>query len=145
MRNLAILQPAIVLVLWTLVMLFWMAIARASGSRQVAKDALRTLPRVGGRGQDIDRVVPANCAWPSHNYAHLHEQPTLFYATIVILALLGASTGTNLALAWAYVGLRIAHSIWQSTVNTLPIRFGLFILSTICLIGLAANALVATL
>jgi hypothetical protein len=73
------------------------------------------------------------------------EQPTLFYAAIGILALLGQASVTNVTLAWGYVGLRIAHSVWQILVNTVPVRFGLFILSTLCLIGLAVNAVRATL
>jgi hypothetical protein len=145
MRTIAILQPAIVLVLWTLVMLGWLAVARGIGSQKVTKDDLRTLPRVGGRGADLERVMPGRVAWPSHNYTHLHEQPTLFYAIVLILAVMGLGSGWNVTLAWAYVGLRIAHSIWQATVNTLPVRFGLFILSTICLAALAVNALLATL
>jgi hypothetical protein len=73
------------------------------------------------------------------------EQPTLFYAVVAILALAGMSGGLNTQLAWGYVVLRILHSIWQATVNTIPIRFGLFILSTICLIGLSLHAVIGTL
>jgi hypothetical protein len=89
--------------------------------------------------------MPDHVAWPSHNYTHLLEQPTLFYAIVLILAVLGQGSGWNVTFAWGYVGLRIAHSIWQATVNKLPIRFGLFILSTACLMALAVNALRATL
>lgn len=83
--------------------------------------------------------------WKSHNYTHLMEQPTLFYATVVILALTGQGGGLNLSLAWAYVGLRVAHSLWQALVNTIPVRFGLFLASTLCLLVLAVNAVRATL
>ena len=73
------------------------------------------------------------------------EQPTIFYATVAILAIANAGGGTNTTLAWAYTGLRIVHSIWQATVNTvIPVRFGLFVLSTFCLLALAINALRAT-
>jgi hypothetical protein len=67
------------------------------------------------------------------------EQPTIFYPTVVIIALMGPNAGT-IAIAWAYVGLRILHSLWQATVNTIPVRFTLFLLSTICLILLAIHA-----
>jgi hypothetical protein len=77
--------------------------------------------------------------WKSHNYTHLMEQPTIFYPTVVILAMMGPNPGT-IVIAWAYVALRIIHSLWQATVNTLPIRFTLFILSTICLVLLAIHA-----
>ena len=47
-------------------------------------------------------------------------------------------------LAWAYVCLRIVHSLWQAMINTIPVRFGLFMVSTICLFAMAVNALRAT-
>lgn len=140
-----ILAPAAALVLWTILMLGWLAVARFSAAKTVPKDDLRKLPRVGGRGKDIETVLPDKAAWPSHNYTHLTEQPTLFYAIVIILAIVGQGTGINLMLAWAYVALRVLHSIWQATVNTLTIRFGLFIASTVCLAALAVNALRATL
>jgi hypothetical protein len=141
----ALLAPAAILVLWSLIVLVWMAATRFGGVKAAPKDKLRELPRVGGRGSDIEKALPAKSAWPSHNYSHLMEQPTLFYATVGILALLGEVTSTNVNLAWGYVALRIAHSLWQMLVNTIPVRFGLFILSTLCLMALAINAVRATL
>lgn len=136
-----ILTPAAVLVLWSIVMLFWMA-----GTRLPALKQLGGLGRAkpGGRGQDLDGVLPDEVNWKAHNYAHLMEQPTLFYATVIILAIMGAGR-LDVALAWSYVGLRIVHSIWQSTVNRVPVRFTLFLLSTVCLTMLALRALGATL
>jgi hypothetical protein len=141
----ALLAPAAILVLWSLIVLVWMAATRFGGVKAAPKDKLRELPRVGGRGSDIEKALPAKSAWPSHNYSHLMEQPTLFYATVGILALLGEVTSTNVTLAWGYTALRIAHSLWQILVNTIPVRFGLFILSTLCLMALAINAVRATL
>ncbi len=140
----AILAPAAVLVAWSLVMLLWMAATRFPA---MAKSDLRTSGKgkPGGRGQDLEGVIPDHINWKSHNYTHLMEQPTIFYAAVFILALSGAGTGLNVQLAWAYTILRILHSIWQATVNTImPVRFGLFLLSTICLIILAVNAVIAT-
>jgi hypothetical protein len=99
----------------------------------------------GGRGQDLDAILPPDVNWKSHNYTHLMEQPTIFYATVAIIALAGASGGINTSLAWAYAGLRIIHSLWQALVNTIPVRFSLFLLSTGCLLVLAVNAVRATL
>lgn len=141
----AILAPAAVLILWSLIVLGWMAITRFGGVKDVPREKLKELPRTGGRGQDLERVLPAKSTWASHNYSHLMEQPTLFYATVMILALIGEGAGVNLMLAWAYTGLRIAHSLWQILVNQVPIRFALFIASTACLLALAVNAVRATL
>jgi hypothetical protein len=62
---------------------------------------------VGARGVNLEGVIPDKVNWKAHNYTHLMEQPTLFYATVVILGVTGAGDGINLTLAWAYVGLRI--------------------------------------
>lgn len=135
------LTPAAVLVLWSIVMLFWMA-----GTRLPALKQLGGLGKAkpGGRGQDLEGVLPDEINWKAHNYSHLMEQPTLFYATVMILAIMGANS-VDVALAWGYVGLRIVHSIWQSTVNRVPVRFLLFLLSTLCLVALAIRAFGATL
>ena len=140
--NTAILAPAAVLVIWSIIMLFWMAGTRLPAIKKLGID-LNDKP--GGRGPEIDPKLPENVAWKSHNYSHLMEQPTLFYATVLILAVAGAGHGFDLYLAWAYTILRIIHSIWQATVNLVNIRFLLFLASTICLLILAINALWATL
>lgn len=143
MEN-TILAPAAVLVLWSLIMLFWMAATRFPAIAKSGMD-IKSVPP-GGRGQDLDAVLPPSVNWKSHNYTHLMEQPTIFYATVAILALSGAGGGLNTQLAWAYTGIRIVHSIWQATVNKImPVRFGLFLLSTACLLVLAVNAVRITL
>jgi uncharacterized MAPEG superfamily protein len=139
----SILAPAAVLVLWTLIMLMWLAATRLPGMSKAGID-LKTAP-LGGRGIDLEPDLPAKTNWISHNYTHLLEQPTLFYAVVAILALSGQSGGINTQLAWAYVGLRIIHSLWQALVNVTAIRFLIFLVSTICLFALAINAVRATL
>ena len=143
MEN-TILAPAAVLVMWSLIMLMWTAATRFPAIAKSGMDIKAVPP--GGRGQNLDGVLPDKVQWKSHNYTHLMEQPTIFYATVAILALAGHGGGVNTQLAWGYVGLRIAHSIWQATVNTIiPVRFGLFLLSTIVLFAMAINALRVTL
>ena len=139
--NAPILAPAAILILWSLIMLIWLAATRLPALSKAGLD----LSGAGGRGQDIDPQLPPSVAWKSHNYAHLMEQPTLFYAVVVLLTLVGQGDGLNAQLAWAYVGIRIAHSLWQALVNTVPIRFGLFILSTISLFALSINLVIAIL
>jgi hypothetical protein len=90
-------------------------------------------------------MMPAKVNWKSHNYTHLMEQPTIFYAVVAVLALAGEGAGINATMAWAYVGLRVVHSVWQSTVNIISVRITLFTLSTLCLWVLAINAVRATL
>jgi len=42
------------------------------------------------------------------------------------------------------VGFRILHSLWQILVNTIPVRFALFLAATLALIVLAVRAVMAT-
>lgn len=81
------------------------------------------------------------------NYDHLHEAPTRFYTICVALALAHSSSTSTLDLetnlAWAYVGLRIAHSIVQATTNVIMVRFSLFILSETVMLGLLYKAVQA--
>jgi len=139
----SILLPAAVLVGWSLVMLMWVVATRFPALQKSGIDLAKAPP--GGRGESLNGVLPDSVMWKSHNFTHLMEQPTLFYAAVAILALAGAGEGLNTQLAWGYVAIRIIHSLWQATVNTIPVRFGLYLLSTICLVALAVNAIRATL
>jgi hypothetical protein len=136
-----IFAPAIALVLWSLFMLAWMAMTRLPAMARAGVDLTSV---VGSRGVNLEGVVPDRVNWKAHNYAHLMEQPTIFYATVVILGIVGAGEGVNLQLAWAYVALRVAHSLVQATWNRVAVRFTLFSLSTAALLALAVNAARAT-
>lgn len=136
-----IFAPAIVLVLWSLVMLGWLAVTRLPAMSKAGID-LTTI--VGSRGVNLEGLIPDRVNWKAHNYAHLMEQPTIFYATVLILGIVGAGDGINLQLAWAYVVLRVAHSVVQATWNRVAVRFTLFSLATAALLVLAINAARAT-
>lgn len=140
--NSPILAPAAVLILWSLTVMMWMIITRFPAFKNAGVD-LANGP-AGARYQDVESQLPEKVNWKSHNYTHLMEQPTLFYAVVAILALAGAGSGLNLQLAWAYVGLRIVHSLWQILVNTVPVRVLLFAISSTCLIVMAVNAVRVT-
>lgn len=137
-----ILAPAALLVVWTIIMLFWIIPARF-GAVAKMQDKSALPDKQGVRGNDLEGVIPDKANWPAHNHTHLHEQPTLFYAVVVILALMGPGA-LDIALAWAYLALRVVHSLWQVLVNTIPVRFALFLLSTIALAVLAVRAVMAT-
>ena len=136
----AILLPAAALICWTLVMLFWMALTRLP-----TMSKLKMHPQKYPRTQDLGAALPAEVQWKADNYNHLLEQPTIFYATVFLLALVGEGAGLNVTLAWVYVGLRIAHSLVQATTNKVMVRFTLFLLSSIVLIIMAVNCLLALL
>ena len=132
-----ILAPIVALIAWSLVMWLWMYAKRIPAMNAAKID---TMNLVGGSGADLKAAIPPQAQWPADNYNHLMEQPTLFYAIALVLAMLGAGGGVNLIIAWAYVALRIVHSIVQATFNRVIIRFGIFSLSTLCLIALTLHA-----
>ena len=140
-----ILAPAAILLVWSMLVLVWVTVTRFAAVSRLPKDQLRSLSRAGTRGPDLEQVLPEHVSWKAHNYTHLMEQPTLFYAAVSILALAGAGAGINATFAWVYVALRILHSLWQGMVNRLPVRMLLFTASSLCLMALAINAARATL
>ena len=133
-----ILGPVVALVAWTLVMMVWMMIARRRAFASMGI-TWSSVPR-GSRGANLDGRAPDEAQWPSHNYNHLMEQPTIFYAIALTLALMDMGHGINLWLAWGYVAFRIVHSLVQATVNIVQIRFPLFALASLCLLGLTVHA-----
>lgn len=143
METIPILAPAAVLVLWSLIVLLWMTATRFPAFAKAGLKMSEAEP--GSRYVDVEPMMPAKVNWKSHNYTHLMEQPTLFYAVVAVLALAGEGSGINASLAWAYVGIRVVHSIWQSTINIISVRVALFTVSTLLLWGLAINAVRATL
>ena len=133
-----ILVPVVALVAWTLLIMIWMIVTRFAAMR---RKGISLKGRVGGRGGvALEGVVEDQVMWKSHNYMHLVEQPTLFYAIALTLAVGHAGGGYSAILAWAYVLLRVAHSLVQTTVNIITYRFILWVLSSAALAGLTAQA-----
>lgn len=128
----ALLLPVMALVLWTFVMWFWMYVTRIPAIRRSGMRLDPTAPR----GEQMAQL-PASVRWKADNYNHLYEMPTIFYATVITLALVSPHDPTNVTLAWAYVGLRVLHSLIQSVVNVIELRFAVFGLSSLVLLALA--------
>ena len=78
-------------------------------------------------------VFPSKVERFADNYNHLWEQPTLFYALVLVIWALGHTDAVHLVAAWTYCGLRLAHSIVQVTINHVWVRFSLFFMSWIAL------------
>lgn len=132
-----ILAPVVALVAWTLFMQAWLYATRLPAMKRAG---ISLKGRVGTRGGALEGVVPDQVNWKAHNYNHLMEQPTLFYAIALTLALMGWGNGINYWLAWAYVGFRVIHSLIQATVNVVRWRFVAFMLATLWLFGLTLHA-----
>jgi hypothetical protein len=137
MTHAPILQPVVVLLGWTLVMMVWMMATRLPAMRKSGIDLGKLR---GTKASDADLALPPAIQWKAHNYNHLMEQPTLFYAVALVLAMIGQGDGFNLILAWAYVAFRILHSIVQAVWNKVSVRFLFFALSSVALVGLVLHA-----
>ena len=132
------LAPVVALVAWTLLIQIWMYATRFPAMKRKGID-LRG--RRGGRGAQLDGVLEDEVQWKAHNYNHLLEQPTLFYAIAISLALLGGGAFQfNVILAWAYVALRVVHSLIQTTTNVVRWRFLVFTLASLVLLALTLHA-----
>lgn len=112
------------LVAWSLVIWVWMYVQR-----------IPAMQKAGIKPQDarfpgsLDKL-PDGARQAADNYNHLMEQPTIFYAAALAIQVAGHADGMAVHFAWVYVGLRVLHSLVQTTVNLVPVRFLVFVLST---------------
>lgn len=127
----AILTPVLALIVWTFVIWFWLYATRLPAMRAAGINAARIK-----RKADLD-PLPVSVQQIADNYNHLHEQPTVFYALALYTHLVGVADPLNIGLAWAYVALRIGHSLIQCTANFVPVRFVVFAAASLVLMAIA--------
>lgn len=130
-----ILQPVVALMIWTMIIWAWMYATRIPAMQKA-----NIKPDQAGVIGLLDQKLPTSVQTKTHNYNHLHEAPTVFYAVAIVLAILGAGDGMNAFLGWIYVGLRVVHSLVHVTANRVLVRFVLFLLSSVVLIALIFDA-----
>jgi hypothetical protein len=124
----AILQPMFVVALLTVAMTIWMIATRIPAMAKQKID-----PQLAQTPANLHNLLPPELMRISNNYNHLFEQPTLFYAVVLAIAVLGHVDSFNVGCAWAYAVLRILHSGVQATIDNVTIRFSFFLLSWIVL------------
>jgi len=129
----SLLTPILALIVWSLIMLAWAYAVRIPAIRKAGID-----PAKAQEPSSLD-ALPLRVRQVAHNHNHLMEQPTIFYALALYTYLAGQQNGPNIALAWAYVGLRVVHSLVQATVNIVLVRFAIFIAGTLALALLAGR------
>ena len=132
----AIFQPMIVLVLWTFVVLLLIPRARFKAARE---------RRVGAADFALGESenVPAEVRLPNRNFMNLLETPVLFYVACLTLYVIGKVDTWAIALAWAYVVLRIAHSLIHLTYNNVIHRLRVYALGIVPLVALWVRIMVA--
>jgi hypothetical protein len=144
MEHAEILKPVVALAAWTMIIWLWMYITRIPAMNRAGIDANGMVGSTGGSlRSDLVAKGEIKASWVADNYNHLHEAPTVFYAIAIVLAMVGQGDNLNVTIAWAYVGLRVAHSVLQITSNRVVIRFILFALSSLALMALILHAAMA--
>jgi hypothetical protein len=133
----SLLTPVLALIVLSLVVFVWMYATRIPAMQKA-----RINPQDARFPGSLDSL-PDGTRQVANNYNHLMEQPTIFYAMVFYLYLTGQGDQVYIWLAWAYVVLRVVHTLIQCTVNRVPLRFTVFTLSTLVLMAMAIRALVA--
>ena len=131
----SMIAPVMALVAWSLVIWLWMYVQR-----------IPAMQKAGIKPQDarfpgsLDKL-PDAARQAADNYNHLMEQPTIFYAAALAIQVAGHADDMAVRLAWAYVGLRVLHSLVQVSINLVAIRFLVFAVSTGVLAGMVIREL----
>jgi hypothetical protein len=137
MTSTTFLTPVLALIIWTL--LIWVLMyARRIPAMQAAKIDPETAKSPDGKWKE---ELPLSVQASAHNYNHLLEQPTIFYALMFYVTLTAQMSTPIFYAAWAYVALRVLHSFIQVSSGKVMLRFSVFMLSTLTLIGMVVLTL----
>jgi len=131
------LTPVLALIIWTL--LIWVLMyMRRIPAMQAAKIDPDTAKSPDGKWK---QELPLSVQASAHNYNHLLEQPTIFYALMFYITLSAQMSVPIFFAAWAYVAFRVVHSFVQVSTGKVIFRFTLFTLSTLTLFVMVAMVL----
>ncbi len=134
-QNTEIFTPMMVLIAWTLLVLIWLYAKRIPAMRKAGINPDDSLSK------DLSDALPIGARQVAANYNHLLEQPTIFYASVIAIAVMGHVDALAVGAAWAYVILRIVHSLIQNTYHTVMHRWTVFMLSSLALAVMVINEL----
>jgi len=138
----AILWPTFALVLLIFVVLVTLAAQRARYMKQTPPQ--REDFATSGSMKTYFAPVEA----PASNLANLFEMPALYFALVPLLLLFRHANHIQVALAWAFVILRVGHSLIHVGGGKANARFLVFLASCIALsamwIGFAVDMASAT-
>lgn len=132
------LTPMLALIVWTFVMMLVMYWRRIPAMTKITRNVQDFID-----DPKLYEKMPKSATYAADNYNHLHEQPVIFYALMTYLFLTNQTHDINLYLAWGYVAIRAVHSLVQITSNAVNIRFGLFVLGSLCLLAMTVHAVIA--
>ena len=124
MSQTALLTPIFVLVLWTSAVFLVLAYGRVKYTKN---------PQDAAHSKDLKGTMPDWVERAADNYNHLFEQPVAFYALTLCIAVINDFDSFMVQLAWAFVVLRIMHSLVQLTFNLVLLRFFIFVMGWLVL------------
>jgi len=129
MNKTDILYPIFALAAWTVIVLVQIPITRfyAAFRHQVVESDFKL-------GESPN--VPYYVSIPNRNYMNLLELPVLFYVICLLFYVTDGVSPVVAQMAWAYVALRVVHSIIHLSYNHSVHRFAVFALSNFTLIAL---------
>ena len=133
MNQIALLTPVFILILWT----FTIFLIMSYGRTRFMKD-----PQDAAHTKDIKGTLPAWVERTGDNYNHLFEQPVAFYVVTLAIALINSVDPLMMQLAWAFVILRIIHSLVQLTFNLVLVRFMIFLIGWLIIAYMAISQLI---
>lgn len=128
-----LLTPVLALVVLTLLVWIWMYATRIPAMQKAGIQ-----PQEARFPGSLDKL-PDSARQVADNYNHLMEQPTIFYALVFYVVLVGHTDQPHIWLAWTYVALRVVHTLIQCTINAVNLRFSVFALSTLALMVMAGR------
>ena len=132
MSQSALLTPIFVLVLWTSLVFLVLAFGRVKYTKN---------PQDAAHSKDLRGTMPDWVERAADNYNHLFEQPVAFYALTLCIAVINNFDSFMVQLAWAFVVLRIMHSLVQLTFNLVLLRFFIFVMGWLVLALMAYSQL----
>lgn len=118
MAQSVIFQPVLAMLILTGVVWLVMFVRRLAflSKNKVDAQQLKTPTQVAA-------LIPDDVNAPGNNFKNLFEIPVVFYAICVAAFELGKVDGLFLNCAWAFVALRVIHSIVHCTYNRVNHRF----------------------
>ena len=125
-----ILWPTFVLVALIWLVWLWLFVARTAHMRRSPPDADSFASGAAATRYFEPVEMPAN------NLRNLFEMPVLYFALVPLLLLTHQAGRAQLALAWAFVLLRVGHSLVQIAVKRVPLRFLVYLLSCVALLAM---------
>jgi len=107
--------------------------------------ALRKAAAVKAGGVDLRKTAIDNKAWPesvvrvSNNIDNNFESPILFYGVTIVSFLMGVTNTVAYICAFAYVLLRMVHSLVHIRSNYVPLRMRIFIVTLLLILAMIVN------